>query len=62
MPCMLTLLTQVVSICNGFNAMWKQSIHSLHNIHICNGKHVNGVNTINYNVNPNTKSTNYMKI
>ena len=41
--------------------MLKQSIHSLHNIHTCNGMHVNAADT-NYNVDSSTKSLNYMKI
>ena len=48
MLCMSTLLRQVISIPNVFNAIYmsKQLIHSLHNMHTCNGMHVNAVDTI----------------
>ena len=39
--------------------MSKQSIHSLHNIHSCNGMQLT---QSNYNVDSSTKSSNYMKI
>ena len=40
--------------------MLKQSIHSLHNIHTCNGMHVDAVDTIN--VDSSMKSLNYIEL
>ena len=57
-----TVDTRQGSLMHSMLYMSKQPIHSLHNILTCNGMHVGQSTQSNYNVDSNTKSSNYSKV
>ena len=55
-----TVYTRCIS--NVFNAIYFEVVNTFSTQYTHNGLHVNAVNTIEYSVDPSTKSLNYMKI